>query len=235
MKEELFTLRKEIKYVISLQQAFVLKNTLDHFLMRDRYCADCAYSIRSLYFDSINNIDFSEKLAGADNRKKVRLRIYNGDASFCKLELKAKRGDCQQKMSFLISKADAEAVSYGRYNVIKNYFHKADAAIQVYSIMEQGRYKPVVLMEYDRIAYQYSMYDTRITIDRNIRSTESDFNIFSQAVRYRPVMYENAVLEIKYSGKLMGFLSDILSRFDLTQSACSKYCAGRRVYFDFNY
>ena len=48
-------------------------------------------------------------------------------------------------------------------------------------------------------------------------------------------MREDAVLEVKYSGKLMGFLSALLAQFHLTQGTFSKYCAGRPIFYDFNY
>lgn len=232
---EIVSLRKEIKYIVPLEKAIILKTQLDKLLPRDDYCLDGAYSVRSLYFESINNIDFAEKLAGADIRKKIRVRIYNSDSSFCKLELKQKNGDWQQKYSFIISENDVKDLSLGNYGILKSYFDSAGISQKVYGIMVQGRYKPVVQIEYDRFAYRYSMYDTRITLDMNIRTSEANIDIFSSKIHYIPVMCENVVLEVKYSGKLMGFISDMLSQFDLTQSSYSKYCFGRRIYYDFNY
>ena len=60
-------------------------------------------------------------------------------------------------------------------------------------------------------------------------------DLFSRDVRYTPILCENVVLEVKYSGKLMGFLSALFAGFDLTQGTYSKYCAGRPVYYDFNF
>ena len=101
--------------------------------------------------------------------------------------------------------------------------------------MAQGQYRPVVQVAYDRLAYRYPMYDTRITLDSNVRASESNMDLFSSEIRYTPVMRENVVLEVKYSGKMMGFLSAMLSQFHLTQGTYSKYCAGRQAYYDFNY
>lgn len=235
MNEELLSLRKEIKYIVPMEKAILLKNCLDRLLVRDTNCLNGAYSVRSLYFESINNIDFSEKLAGTSHRKKIRLRIYNGEASLCKLEIKEKQGDWQYKQSILVSESDADEIIAGHYGVLKNYFQDAGVGLNAYKIMEQGHYRPVVLIEYERVAYRYPMYDTRITIDSNIRATESHLALWDSEIPYTPVLYEDAILEIKHSGKLMGFVSAALEQFHLTQSAYSKYCAGRRVYYDFNY
>lgn len=233
--EELSAFRKEIKYIIPLAKLSEVKRCLEKLMVRDSHCIKDAYTIRSVYFESINNIDFAQKLAGIDVRKKVRLRIYNGDDSLCKLELKQKKGDWQNKQSLILSKDDAEALLAGRYEVLKRYFQNSETAVKAYNIMRLGCYRPVVMVEYDRLAYQYPLYDTRITLDMDIRSTEANLNIFSSSVNYVPIMYERAVLEIKYSGKCMGFVRDAFGRFNLTQSSYSKYCSGRKVFYDFNY
>ena len=91
MGKEFLTLRKEIKYVVPLEKALRIRDCLDRLLARDSHCAGGAYSVRSLYFESLNNMDFADKLSGVEIRKKVRARIYDGDGSLCKLELKEKR------------------------------------------------------------------------------------------------------------------------------------------------
>lgn len=151
------------------------------------------------------------------------------------MELKQKRGEFQYKQSLLISEADAKEISLGNFSILKKYFHHSETSVKVYRAMEMGRYKPVVLIEYDRIAYKHPMYDTRVTLDMNIRSSESNFNIFSRGTIYTPTEYEKVILEIKYSGKLMRYISDTLAQFELNQYTYSKYCAGRGIYYDFNY
>lgn len=235
MEKELYSLRKEIKYVVPLGKALAIRDWLDKLLQRDSHCVDGPYSVRSLYFDSVNNIDFAEKLAGVIDRKKVRLRIYDGDASLCKLEIKQKTDDRQQKLSLIVTESDARELSQGNIKVLRNYFDGSETGRKAYAVMAQGQYRPVAQIEYDRLAYRYPMYDTRITLDMNVRSSESNMDLFSSEVCYTPVMRENAVLEVKYSGKLMGFLSAVLTQFHLTQGTYSKYCAGRPVYYDFNY
>ena len=235
MNGEKFPYRKEIKYKISLQKALLIEKRLADLLVRDAYCGDDCYSVQSFYFDSVNNIDFAEKLAGIHDRKKIRIRTYNRDASLCKLEIKEKHGDWQYKQNFLISPEDVKEISFGNYGVLKKYFDETKTSVKAYSIMELEHYQPAVLIEYDRTAYQFPMYNTRITLDRNIRSSETNLDIFTCNDSYVPVMNKEAVLEIKYSEKLMGFISDVLVQFELTQGTYSKYCAGRRIYYDFNY
>lgn len=235
MGRELYSQRKEIKYIVPLGKALAIREQLDRLLQRDEYCADGPYLVRSLYFDSINQIDFAEKLSGVVERKKVRLRVYNGASSLCKLEIKQKTDDRQQKLSLIVSASDAAELSHGNIKVLWKYFESSQTSLKAYGIMAQGLYRPVVQIAYDRLAYIYPTYDTRITLDMNVRSSESNLDIFTQDVCYTPILRENAILEVKYSGKLMGFLSNLFMQFHLTQGTYSKYCAGRPVYYDFNY
>lgn len=235
MGGELYSQRKEIKYIVPLGRALAIGEQLDRLLQRDEHCADGPYLVRSLYFDSANQIDFAEKLAGVINRKKVRLRSYDKEASLCKLEIKQKTDDRQQKLSLMISASDAAEISHGNITVLKKYFDTSETSLKAYGIMAQGLYRPVAQIAYDRLAYKYPMYDTRITLDMNVRSSESNLDLFSPDVRYTPIMREDAVLEVKYSGKPMGFLSALFAQFHLTQGTFSKYCAGRPVYSDFNF
>lgn len=235
MGGELYSQRREIKYIVPLVKALAIEKQLDRLLQRDGHCTDSPYLVKSVYFDSVNQIDFAEKLAGVSDRKKVRLRIYDGDASLCKLEIKQKSNDLQQKLSLIVSMSDAVELLHGNVKVLQKYFNSSRTSRIAYGIMMQGLYRPVVQIAYDRLAYKYPMYDTRVTLDMNVRTSESNMDIFSPDVCYTPILWGNVVLEVKYSGKLMGFLSALFTQFHLTQGAYSKYCAGRSVYYGFNY
>lgn len=79
--------RNEKKYLVPYSKALSIQGKLDEMLARDGHSEAAGYVVRSLYFDSINNIDYKTKLAGVEKRKKIRLRIYSADAGECKLEL----------------------------------------------------------------------------------------------------------------------------------------------------
>ena len=92
--------RTENKYPISLIEASILKNRLANVMYQDEYDEDgLGYTIRNLYFDSLNQDDYYEKLAGNKERKKIRIRVYNINDEKCKLEVKKKNGDYQHKIS----------------------------------------------------------------------------------------------------------------------------------------
>ena len=69
------TFRHEYKFVIPYEEMLALREKLNKLLDIDRNYD--GYMIRSLYFDSINDSDYYDKLNGEMNRKKIRLRIYD--------------------------------------------------------------------------------------------------------------------------------------------------------------
>ena len=66
--------RNEKKYLVPYMKAASIRGKLDEILVRDKHSEALGYMVRSLYFDSINNIDYKTKLAGVQKRKKIRLR-----------------------------------------------------------------------------------------------------------------------------------------------------------------
>ena len=235
METALSVFRNEKKYLLTQEETLLVRSRLDKILTRDVHSGTKGYIVRSLYFDSVNNIDYMTKLAGTQIRKKIRLRIYSTDADKCKLEVKNKNGDLQHKVSVWLDRADAKELIKCNYSVLVKYFETSPDAVDIYKMMVLGVYRPVVLVEYDRIAYTYPLFNTRITIDMNIRSSESNMDLFCEKPMYNMIMNDMNVLEVKYNEKLMDFISKTLMQFELVNISSSKYCMGRKVFCDFEF
>lgn len=220
----LFVSRCEYKYLMNYSDAVRLKSVLSEFLTLDR---GAPYKVRSLYFDSVNNIDFHAKMGGEHIRKKIRLRIYDADAATAKLELKAKAGKYQQKRSLLVSRAEAIKLMGGDYGILLNY--EGDTALELYSYLMNGCYRPAVLIEYDREAYMYPEFNTRITFDFHVCSSEVDLSLFSKEIPWNPVIENQVILEVKFNEVLVPVIQAVLSQFPLTNVSVSKYTNSRAI------
>jgi len=229
--------RTEEKFLISQAQYVALRGKLSQIMKHDAESKAIKYPVRSLYFDSLDNRDYYEKMAGEEIRKKIRIRSYDVGMGKCKLEIKKKRGDAQNKISLWITNDEAKRLSKGKYKVLLKYFKNETlkTAMEAYTEMVSGHYKPVVMVEYDRIAFTYPIFNTRITFDMNVRSSETDFDLFEDKINYTKVLDEKVILEVKYNGKLMGFISEILKPFRLERTAISKYCLSRINFYEFDY
>lgn len=96
--------RHELKFIINKAYSEMLKNQLALIMDVDENSIDNTYFIRSLYFDDINNSAYYEKVDGVEKRKKYRIRIYNLDDSFIRLERKDKDRDLTHKEQTRITK-----------------------------------------------------------------------------------------------------------------------------------
>jgi len=233
--ESLSVFRSENKYRLSYSEALSVQKRLGLILNPDPHTRGRAYMVRSLYFDSVNNIDYMTKLAGTEIRKKIRLRVYSPEEQSCKLENKQKNGDLQHKTSLLITKSDALEMIDGNISVLTKHFSGSPEAVDFYTTMMLGAYRPSCMIEYQRMAFVYPMYRTRITLDYNIKCSESCFDLFSPDIVYTDSLSDEVVLEVKYDGKLMGFISDALKPYHLVRTSTSKYCLGRKIYNDYLY
>ena len=92
-------MRQEKKYAINLADGSYLRARLGGVMIQDAHNGALGYAIRSLYFDTLDDQDFNEKIDGLELRRKVRLRIYSPDADSAKLEIKQKQGPYQKKRS----------------------------------------------------------------------------------------------------------------------------------------
>ena len=230
---ELSVFRHENKYLLTYDEAVKLADRLKTVLKKDSYSENGPYTVRSLYLDSVDNTDFFEKLAGDEVRKKIRLRVYSPDDKCCKLEIKQKNGDLQHKVSLVITREEAFRTAQGDFTVLTKYFDEYPDAAYIYTELQLGVYRPRAIVEYDRLAFVHELFSTRITFDMNVRSGESDLDLFAENPSLIPVFNNMVVLEVKYNGTLLDSISDVLRPFNLTRTSLSKYCISRGIYFDY--
>ena len=217
--------RCEKKYILSKEQSLLLKNQLMRVLSPDFHSLNGSYNVRSLYFDSLENIDFHEKLDGIQNRKKIRLRIYDRNPNVIKLEVKEKEGDYQKKQTLFLSQKEADEIILKNYNILLR--REEDLAKQLYIIMTQGAYHPSVIVEYERRAFVHPDFNTRITFDENVRESEFVSGFFTRELPAFPVYRDNVVLEVKYTDFLIGAVQILLEQYQPFQVSVSKYAMSR--------
>ena len=223
--EVLKVFRHEYKYAISYEEMLRLRSKLNELLEIDRNYD--GYLVRSLYFDSINDIDYYEKLDGLINRKKIRLRIYEPNSEKVKLELKSKYDYHQQKESLLITNSEAKEIIKENYAVLLN--HSEEIAGKIYSILTTNCYKPKVIIEYQRIAYT-TKNGTRITFDYNIKRSTEVGNFFDDNINYLLLTNpKNVTLEVKFDRFLEPYISNVLNQYIARKESISKYILGRNI------
>ena len=219
-------MRQEKKYLIHLVDMSRLSGALTQVMVQDRHGGVLGYRIRSLYFDTLNDADFFEKIEGAELRRKIRLRIYDPGADFAMLEMKQKQGAYQRKRSLRMHREDALQLTAGHYEALLRY--EEPFAAECYGLMSRMCYRPKAIVEYQRKAFIAKENRIRITLDHHIIATESRLDLFAPDLNLYPVLDPfNAVLEVKYNGFLLSYIKAAVNGADRSELSVSKYCLAR--------
>lgn len=220
--------RFELKYLIHRFEYHALVERLKYALNADKHSTPHhGYFVRSLYFDSHRNECYYDKLAGIKTREKYRLRIYHPDSPQVKFEIKNKWNNQVFKETASIDRETAGKVIRGDYHALLPYNNPV--LNKIYIVFTQKGYRPRVIVDYHRDAFVYFHFNTRITIDKHLRSTTTDFDIFSRDLHTVPVILEaKDILEIKYDSLLPDFIRGLIQPAAVERMALSKYSLSRR-------
>ena len=220
--------RHEYKYQCTLQKLLGIRNQIEAVMYQDANVGeDGTYTIRSLYFDDYNNRCFYENVNGTDPREKFRIRIYNGDASFIKLELKRKERGKTKKLSCHLSEELCRMAMNGELLPIE----AVDSAVYRKFCMQQSTWllQPKVIVEYDRVPFVYPDGNVRVTLDLQIRSSDRIESFLDKEIASRAIMPTNRhLLEVKFDEYIPDFIYQAIQTERLQQTTFSKYYMCRK-------
>lgn len=223
--------RREVKYLLSLPDRLFLLGALDQLLTPDAYGGYNGYTVRSVYFDSITNEDYWDKKNHTDEKKRIRLRVYHPEDEKAKFEIKRKSFGRELKESVVISRGDAQQLLQGNYGVLLHY--DTPTARYGYDLMTTRLYRPVSLIEYDRRAYTHPNFNTRVTMDNNLRYCTFCHDLFCAKPNFQAALpKDETILEIKYDRFLFRQIQDVLAQCDLTRKPPSKFGSSRAILND---
>ena len=93
--------RNEWKHEITVSDMMTLRARLRAVAQPEKHGIDGTYDIRSLYFDDPYDTALREKINGVNMREKFRIRYYENDTSFIRLEKRVRSTDFATKCGFL--------------------------------------------------------------------------------------------------------------------------------------
>lgn len=214
--------RHELKFCISRQQAALLETQLGAVMQKDPHLKGEAYNIRSLYFDDFEHSCFYENENGSDPREKFRIRIYDGQDQFIRLELKKKKKGMTQKQQCEMTRQQVDAVLRGE---ALDDFAQLSPLLKKFELQRICRLlRPDIIVDYDRIPYVYTLGNVRITIDCNVASSAQIDQFFSQELPKRPVFQQDMVLlEVKYDELLPNYIENLIWEYTPQRTSFSKF------------
>lgn len=220
--------RHELKFLVSEKEIQLMAHRLKSVMKMDAHQIGNSYMIRSLYFDDINDSCKRENEDGIDNRRKFRIRLYDGNVSVLHLEKKEKHRGMTKKTAVDIAQT-----------ICKDYMHKkipvydtniTELEKELYSQAVMNRMLPKCIVEYERTAFVDKRGNVRITFDRNISGSDRIEDFLDKTIYKTPVSPEGQhILEIKYDEFLPQYLAELLEIGTLQQTSFSKYYYVREI------
>lgn len=222
--------RNEIKFVINKDSAEILKRKLALLMDVDSNAnsSDNSYFIRSLYFDDIYSNAYYEKMDGVEYRKKYRIRIYNNDFKFIRLECKYKHENKTSKDQMLIDKNICDKIIEG--NIDQLDINEDNLLLKFIIDYKLKSLRPAIIVDYKRLAYTYPVSDVRVTFDSQIRSGRYNYNLYDDNMDTYKVINDNeVVLEVKFNEVLPEQIAIVLSTVPMIRQAFSKFATCRSI------
>lgn len=218
--------RHEYKYILNAKEDAMLSHIAEGIIDRDKNADENGkYVIRSLYFDTIDDICLHENINGCDPRWKYRIRYYNNDTTYIVLEKKSKVNGMTKKESIRISDEMVDQLIQGN----------ADGLASINGVFAaeffENRLLPKVIVTYEREPFIYFAGNVRVTFDRSI-SSSIQFDCFLRGdYVQRPVMESGRqIMEVKWDEVLPYFIKNSLKVSELTWTAYSKYTMCRKYH-----
>lgn len=213
-------MRYELKYLLSPQQKQRALEAMEDFMEPDRYGRT---TIRNLYFDTDNYRLIRRSLDKPAYKEKLRLRSYGpaGPDSAVFVELKKKYEEVvykrrvslpqRQAMDWLLGQEKCPLDTQIAREV--NYF------LNFYQTL-----RPAVFLSYERQAFfAKDGSDFRVTFDENILCRQESVSL-EAPVYGTPILPEGkCLMEIKCSGGIPLWMTQVLSREKVFKSSFSKY------------
>lgn len=214
--------RHEYKHSITAADMTTLRMRLSAVMQHDIFTVGGKYFIRSLYFDNIFDKALLEKLNGVNQREKFRIRYYNGDTSFIRLEKKSKFGGLSSKLSVPLTYEQADLLAQG----IPVRDSKNELINELAFKMDTQLLKPKTIVDYTREAFVYPAGNVRVTLDYDIRTGMDSTELLDQN-GVTVSSGDDIILEVKWDEYLPSVIEQAVQLGSRQTSSFSKYAACR--------
>ena len=217
--------RHEIKHTVSYSDILQLRNRLSKVMKQDSHCGkDGTYLVRSLYFDNVWDKALREKLDGVNKREKFRIRYYNEDTSFIRLEKKSKINGMCQKESVVITKEMCERILNGDIGFLLQ--SGQPLLTELYAKMRFQLLRPKCVVVYCRECFLHPLGNVRVTLDTKMQKGQNIKEFLNPASILLP-LGKASVLEVKWDEYLPQIVRDAVQLKHRQSTSFSKYAASR--------
>lgn len=212
--------RYELKYLLTKAQKEVVLAAMTPYMRQDRYGRT---TIRNIYYDTDTYLLIRRSIERPAYKEKLRIRSYAqaGPEDPVFVELKKKFDHIVYKRRIAASQGAAMAWVAG----LQGFEKPSQIASEIdYFLKFYGTLHPVLFLTYEREAfYATDGSDFRVTFDDTILCREDNLSLDTQPDGIPILPQDRVLMEIKCSGGIPLWLTDVLSREKIYKTSFSKY------------
>lgn len=221
--------RKEIKFMLDMEQYTALLAEINKYMIPDKYCIGGKdYGIYNVYYDTPDDYLIRESIEKPYYKEKIRLRSYfspAGPEDRVFLEIKKKVGGVVTKRRVTMTLAEADAYLQHRQKPMdlskytqKQIFNELDVFLSRFPVM------PKQYISYQREAFFGKDDPTfRLTLDRQITERRYDLSLSQGSYGAQIIAPNQRLMEVKISGAMPLWLSKKLAELKIYKISFSKY------------
>lgn len=209
------------KYLIPRDRAENIHDDFSKIGVLDEHAKNGTYKVRSLYFDDDELNALKDRVAQKDNRRKYRIRLYNDDLSYIKLEEKVKIEDIGTKTDVILTEDQVQKILDNDIDWMRDSDN--ELIQRFYQAVTESNIKPKVIVQYIREPFTHSNGTTRMTLDYDIKALKDVDKFLDDSIYPDDLIDDQAVIEIKWQENLDDDIKHIIEKENLEPVNFSKY------------
>ncbi len=218
--------RYEYKYLITLEQKQAVLKAIEPYMKLDKYGRT---TIRNIYYDTDTYLLIRRSIEKPTYKEKLRVRSYGPATEDSKVFVELKKKYKSEVFKRRVSLPCQEAMDW---IARKNHCHKHNQICNEidYFIDHYETLHPTVFLSYEREAYYTrEPSDFRVTFDENIKVRQDDLDLTSEVYGTPILPTGKMIMEIKCSGGIPLWMTEVLSKERIFKTPFSKYGTAYRT------
>ena len=212
--------RYELKYLLTQAQKKTVLKAMQPYMLLDKYGRT---TIRNLYYDTDTYLLIRRSIEKPAYKEKLRIRSYSrvdGDSTaFVELKKKYKSVVYKRRISLPYAEATAWLSRERHPDKHTQIANEIDYFLDYY-----GSLHPTVFLSYVREAYYANDgSDFRVTFDDNILCRQDELSLDSDVYGTEILPESKVLMEIKCSGGIPLWMTQVLSKEQIYKTSFSKY------------
>lgn len=220
--------RKEIKFLLNMEQYQYLMQVIPQYMDPDKYCVGGReYSIFNIYYDTPDDFLIRESLSKPYYKEKIRLRSYYSPAApddMVFLEIKKKIGGIVTKRRVQMTLAESGVYLRNRIKPKTNKYITDQVFRELDAFLDHYPVAPKQYISYQREAFfGKDNSDFRLTFDRKLTERRYDLGLEYESYGNFIIEADQRLMEVKVSDSVPEWLVNVLSEMKIFKTSFSKY------------